>query len=143
MAEFLVYNKDNWMDVISKDRPDLTGKEKVLRKINDDSELNSAEKTAEVFYHTATYNARSQIGDIVEVRENGVGMVGKELQSYALIKVPSILVNKNQYEGSMMDGYMIKYHHRFSLDMSKITLDINKEANLTITQFNNLLTEKI
>lgn len=144
MAEFLVFYKENWMDLLSKDRPDLTGQENVIRKINENTSLNNADKTTAIFKKTMKYNARNQIGDIIERRQNGTGMVGKEPLSFALIKVPPMSFEKAElYTGTLFDGNLYKYKCRCSLNMSSLTLDENKEVELTTSEFNTLLTEKV
>ncbi len=138
MAKFLVFNKENWMDLPSKDRPDLTGHENVQRKINEDSKLNTLEKIGTQMQHTVKYDMRSQIGDIVEARKDSTGMVGKEPLSFALITVPMTDEEAGHYTGGIEDKYLFKY----SLDMSQITLNEKKEGSLTLSRFNFLLTEK-
>lgn len=148
MAEFLVFNKENWMDLPSRARPDLIGYENVQRKINEDSRLDSAQKAVKQEAWTIEYNARSQLGDIVEAREDGFGLCGDEPLSFALIKVPEILlIDAKLYEGAIVTKNLekevvINYNHKSSLDMTKITL-VQNEAILTLSQFNSILTEKI
>lgn len=143
MAEFLIYNKENWMDSPSKQRPDLTGYENVQRKINENSELDGLEKTIQLMDLTQDYNVRHQRDDIVERRQDGFGMCGKEPLAFACIKVIEIpFEDAEQYTKPLIDGYIKKYERKYSLDITKIILDEKKEAKLTLVQFNSLLTEK-
>lgn len=142
MAEFLIFNKENWMDVPSKQRPDLIGYENVQRKIDENGSLNITQKEKAQINITNKYNARSRPGDIVEARQNGFGLCGDEPLSFALIKVPPMsLEDAKRYEGILRDEPRVKYNHKCSLDMSGIIL-IKNETTLTSLQFNSILIEK-
>ena len=97
MAEFLIYNKKHWMDKPSKDRPDLTGYENVIRKIEEGS-LNSLQKDKILNVYNMKYNARHTKGDIVEIREDGSwdktlkNKNSKEPLSFSVIRVEGLPV---------------------------------------------------
>ncbi len=146
-------------------------------------------------YFQNKYNARNQLGDLIEAREDDFGMAGKEPQFFSIIKVPTLSIEdakiyvSARYEEITIElerpklDYLekptldFKYvptitreykvptdvpelgivdidwvtlsgivdrldrRSKYWLDMSKIVLS-NKEATLTIAQFNSALDEK-
>ncbi len=145
MAEFLVFNKDNWMDAPAVQNASKTGYEAVQDAIANDSSLSAIDKTKEQAFTTKNYNCRNLLGDIVESREDGKGFMGKkEPLSYALIEVPEIpFEDSKHYSGSLhFEGFGLLYKCKYSLDLDKIILDKDNIATLTKAQFDSYLTEK-
>lgn len=150
----MVFNKDNWMDVPSKDRPGLIGFENVKRKIEENASLNPLQKTTKQADWLAKFNARTQSNDIIEAREDGYGLCGDEPLSFALIIVPMLLKDALQYtvplafpdivdlNGDITESGHPIYERKYSLDISGIVLDEDKTAALTLIQFHSLLAEK-
>ena len=140
------------MDVLSYQRPDLTGYENVLRKIDLEYGL-GANRDKAIYNHNMKHDSRSLIGDIVEVREDGRGMCGLEPESFALIKVSMDMETAKSYAGAMIEmgdessidaktPEVLHYKHKCKINMVGIKLNKKKEANLSLAQFNARLTVK-
>ena len=145
MAEFLIYNKEHWMDTPSKQRPDLTGYENVIRKINEDTELNVITRTEKLGNVFQKYNRRYQPGDIVEVRKDGKGMCGLEPESFALIEVPISFEIAQEYMQSdkvINEPCTILHRRKYWLDISGIVLNKDKIATIDLVTFNSILKVK-
>ena len=72
MAEFLIYNKTHWMELPSKSNPSMTGYERNHFVIDNNDSLDTSQKIKSKDLLTRKYNARHQVGDIVEARrDNG------------------------------------------------------------------------
>jgi len=98
MAELLIYNKDNWMDLPSKDRPDLTGYENVKRKINLNlNKVKKAQLAKALRLHDEKYAARYQVGDIVEVQEDGFWANRGCGPKFSVVKLPGVSKEKAKY----------------------------------------------
>jgi len=98
MAELLIYNKDNWMDLPSKERPDLTGYENVKRKIKlNPNKLNKGQLAKALRLHDEKYAARYQVGDIVEVQEDGFWDKRGCGDKFSVVKLPGVSKEKAQY----------------------------------------------
>ena len=85
MAEFLIYNKEHWMDVDNKYA--------VWHKKIEDNPIFTDEKQAgNLAKFDRKYEARYQKGDIVEVRPDGSLSVEKHFDSkmFGLLKVPGL-----------------------------------------------------
>lgn len=137
MAEFLIYNQNNWMDMPSKDRPELTGYENVRQKIMDDSSLSLEQSTMALASHEVKYVSRYQPGDIVEARRDG-GLRGKlEEASFAFLQVPSVsLEDGRTYCAPKEDTDPLKTRRReYYVDMTGLILDSHQNASLTDSEF--------
>lgn len=134
MAEFLVYNKEHWMDLPSKDQPEKTGYENVIDKINN-SNYSSSAKTLALFNFIEKYNARSQKGDIIERRKDGIGMVGKELLSFALIKVP-----EKTYESAKQ--YAKSRLKEITKELDTPKLDYTEDAKIGVFKYAGEITRE-
>ena len=148
MAEFLIYNKDHWMDIPSKDRPDLRGYKNVERKILEDSALSIEQRTKKLGLHEMKYTARYQRNDFVEARRDN-GPRGKlEEASFAFLQVPSInLKDGKQYvvpdvDLSDVDHPFILKRRKHYMNMTGLVLDEHKNVSLTNAEFNSRLKVK-
>jgi len=119
MAEFLIYDKDHWMDKLSQE------------------EYN---KLMENPHWAEKFLSRYQRGDIVEVRPDGfwIGPKAKGFnqEAFRIISVPGLKPNK-MYMEALMNGDVTLKRRRFSISTGatqKIT---------TVTSMNDLaLTKK-
>ncbi len=139
MVEFLIYNKDNWMDVPSKQRPDLIGKENVERKITENLQLSLEQRITESHSVDFKYKARDRRGDIIEVRKIDAPSGRKEPLSFAFIIVPLEFEKaKRLYQQKDRDekGELI-HNRKYWIDMTGVVLDAKKEATLTVADFEN------
>ena len=144
MAEFLIYNQDNWMDVPSKSRPGLTGYNNVRQKIMNDSSLSLEHSTLALGHHEMKHERRYRRGDIVEARRDG-GPRGKlEEASFAFLQVPSVSLEEGK-------GYCVKKEdpdytkvrrRKYYIYMVGLVLDSHKNATLTDAQFQSRLKVK-
>ena len=144
MAEFLIFDKDHWMDEPSPDRPDLTGYEDVQRRINDE-QISSEAKTKKLLRLEQKYDARHQRGDIVEAREDGRPRGKKEPESFAFIRVTMPFAEAKEYmrpledvqnEGTKSEIRTLLKRRKYRLDMAGIVLDGKKTATLSLIDFN-------
>ena len=149
MAEFLIYDQDNWMDVPSKDRPDLTGKENVDRKILEE-DLSIEAKTIALGVLQGKYDARYHKGDIVEVREDGAPSGRLEKSGVDFVCVPIAFKDVKQYTMPLLeegidsldpDNPDIKRRRKYWLDMAGLIL-VDHEILLTVSEFNFRLKTK-
>ncbi len=149
MAEFLIYDQDNWMDVPSKQRLDLTGHENVERKILAESGLTIAQRTKKLALHEMKYTARYHRGDIVEARRDGGSRGKSEEASFIFLQVLDIsLEDAKQYAvpdedlsdptGRPVIIKMSKYY----VNLTGLILDKHKNVSLTSTEFNSRLKVK-
>ena len=137
MAEFLIYDIDNWMDMPSKDRPELTGHENVQQKIVADSSLSLEQSTLALGHHEIKYVSRYRRGDIVEARRDG-GPRGKlEEASFAFLQVPNIILKDGRaYCVPKEDPDPLKTKRRgYCVDMTGLVLDSHQNASLTDSEF--------
>ncbi|MCP4648833.1 MAG: hypothetical protein GY853_01955 [PVC group bacterium] len=147
MAKFLIYNKIHYYELPSKSEPAKSGYERNQDKITD-SVLTPSQKIEKQVQLTQKYDARSQQGDIVEIRKDDAKLCGKEPLSFALIDVPEIKFEEavKKYHGALIEEVegrkYLKRQAKSSLDISGIILNKEKEATINLEQFNNLLTEK-
>jgi hypothetical protein len=139
MAEFLVYNQEHWMDLPSKERPDLTGFENVKRKIQENKEGFTPEQVAKKLkLLNDKYNQRYKKGDVVEVKEDGFWRKRKGFGSehFALIHVPGLsgieaLKYQEPDQEVSKNPHRVKYHkRRYTFDMNKIPLNRKKKATV-------------
>ncbi len=145
MAEFVVFNKMNWMDMPSRVRPDLTGYVNVKRKIEEAAGPGIEAQTVrlfELFKMDKKYEMRYQRGDVVEVRRDNGPRGSKEPESFAFISVPIDLATAKQYKQIDRDGDDIKHNRKYWIDMTGLVLDKDKQAELTLGEFNNRLKVK-
>ncbi len=144
MAEFLIYNKDHWMDVPSKSRPELTGYENVKQKVLDDSSLSLEQSTLALGHHEIKHERRWQRGDIVEARRDGGPRGRLEEASFAFLQVPSIsLKDGKAYCVTKEDPDYTKARRReHYIYMVGLILDSHKTAILTDAQFRSRLKVK-
>ena len=82
MAEFLIYNKEHWMDSLTQKEID--------------------EQVAKNEHFMDKYNARYQKGDIVEVQPNGFWTDGKRkgfgFYAFALVTIPNMSLKECQFD---------------------------------------------
>ncbi len=136
MAEFLIYNKDHWMDVPSKDRPDSLGYDNVVRKINEKPML-TANRVKALSLHWTKYTARYRPDDIVEVRESGRPRGKLEPEAFLFIDVPELsFKNAKQYmqahEDKTDSENPVLLHMRiYGIDTTGLSMD----DTLTAAQF--------
>ena len=141
MAEFLIYNKTHWMDLPSKDFPELIGYENVRQKIMANEALTLEQSTKALILHQRKYDVRYVVGDIVEVRRDGAPSGRLEITGVDFISVPMTLANAKHFMEPLLDGESIKYRRRYRIDMTGVVLT-NHEATLTLAEFNNRLKVK-
>ncbi len=141
MAEFLIYNKTHWMDLPSKDFPELMGFENVRQKIMANSALSLEQSTKALILHQRKYDARHMAGDIVEVRRDGAPSGRLEKNGVDFIRVPIAFEDATQYMKPRMDGDMLLHRRKYWIDMTGIILS-DHEASLSVAEFNNRLKVK-
>ena len=147
MAEFLIYNQDNWLDLPSKNRPDLTGKENVERKILE-KDYTLAQRIKALALFEMKYEARSRRGDIVESRIDNGPRGKKEEESFAFVQVIGISQEDGKsYAGPHLDltdqtRPMLIHRSKCYIDMTGLILDDNKNVILSSVEFNNRLKVK-
>ena len=120
MAEFLVYNKENWMDA-------LTQKQIDEHLVDDDDFMTK-------------YNARDQKGDIIEVREDGYWTDGKRKgfgsPAFSLVTIPGMSYSEAQYllemyfEDPDADEQKILKNRKHQMDTVQISFDAKNKAEL-------------
>lgn len=137
MAELLVYNKDNWMDMPSKERPDLTGKENVERKIQEQP-FTLEQRIKNLAALEIKYEARDLRGDIIEVREDNAPRGKMEIDSFIFLQV-SGLQNAIQYGQRDRDTRKRKYR----VDLTGLQPDKDGNIKLTKNQFLNRVENKV
>ncbi len=140
MAEFLIYNKTHWMDLPSKDRPDLLGYDNVTQKINEGPML-AADRSKALANHWHGYTSRYRPGDIVDVRKDGAPSGRLEKTGVDFISVPMTFANAKHFMEPLLDGESTKYRRRYQIDMAGVVLT-DHEATLTLAEFNNRLKVK-
>ena len=151
MAEFLVLNQDHWIDLPSKDRPDLIGKDNVERKILE-APMTIEARTKSLFNLQSKYDARTQKGDIVEVREDGRTPGWLEKESYMFIEVPEMHFEEaKQYmklhtEGEkgtigVLDTWRILHKCKYWIDMTGLVSD--GDSRVTLNKANMLSRIKV
>ena len=141
MAEFLIYNKTHWMDLPSKDFPELMGFENVRQKIMANSALALEQSTKALLLHQRKYDARHMPGDIVEVRKDGAPSGRLEKTGVDFIRVPIAFEVAKQFMVPHMDGDIILHRRKYQIDMTGVVL-VDHEASLTLAEFNNRLKVK-
>ena len=141
MAEFLVYNKTHWMELPSKDFPELIGFENVRQKIMANSALSLEQSTKALLLHQRKYDARYMAGDIVEVRKDGAPSGRLEKNGVDFIRVSMAFEDAKQYMGPHVDGETLLHQRKYWIDMTGIVLS-DHEASLTLAEFNNRLKVK-
>ncbi len=149
MAEFLIYDRDNWMDVPSKDRPALTGHENVRQKIMNDSSLSLEQSTMALGFHEMKYTARHQRGDIVEARRDG-GPRGKlEEASFAFLQVLSVSLEEARGYCepkldllSLNETLPVVYRRGHYIDRTGLVFDSHRNVSLTESEFRSRLKVK-
>lgn len=115
MAEFLIYDKNHWMDSLTQEQID--------------------EYTAKDASFPDKYSRRLQLGDVIEVRPDGYwDRRGFDKECYGVLKVPNLVDAKlDEYGSSLYSGIglaenMIK---RRRYNFSNIIFDpLFKEAEL-------------
>ncbi len=148
MAEFLIYERDNWMDVPSKDRPDWTGYENVEQKILAKPGLTVEQKTKKLGLHEMKYTARYQKGDIVEARKDSAPRGRLEEASFLFLQIPSIsLKDAKQYAKPLTDLTDVDYpimlkRRKYYVNIMGLSFDEHKNVSLTSTEFNSRLKVK-
>ncbi len=127
MAEFLVFNKTHWYDLPSIKNPGMTGLERNHSIIDNNISLTSAQKIKAKESLTLKYNARYQMGDIVEVREDGYWSKkhGFSKTSFALVTVKDMSFNAAKY---LMQAQIVGPRRRYKVDLTQISLNTEKMA---------------
>ncbi len=142
MAEFLIYNKTHWMDLPSKDFPELIGFENVRQKIMANEALTLEQSTKALIINQWKYDMRDQPGDIIEVRRDNGPRGSKEAESFAFITVPMELETAKQFVRVYVVNDEVKHKCKYWIDMVGLVLDKDKQAELTLAEFNNRLKAK-
>ncbi len=119
MAEFLIYNKDHWMDALTP--------EKVAEYVK---------KYPKTFQ--TKYDARYQRGDIVEVREDGfyTSTLKGDLSKWAfrVVVVEGFKVDKKYTESIIQGGVMLKKRRYNILDgATKDIYTVSKIEDIILT----------
>ena len=121
MAEFLIYNKDHWMDSLTQ------GQIRGYTKNNP----NFMDK----------YNARYQRGDIVEVREDGFytntlkgDLTQASTGAFRYVSIPGLEADK-AYMEPVMGGDTIAKRRRYSIQdgNTKTVHSVTNIADITLT----------
>ncbi len=112
MAEFLIYNKEHWMDV---DNAYAVWR----KKIEDNPIFTVAERARNLVKFDRKHDARYQRGDIVEIRPDGYWSIEKHFDAkmFALLKVPGL-----SFEDA--ESYMERWHRDVS-----VTQTLNNAIN--------------
>ncbi len=146
MAEFLIYDQDNWMDVPSKQRPDLTGYKNVERKILEESGLTIEQRTKKLGLHEMKYAAKYQRGDIVEARRDNGPRGRLEEASFLFLQVAGLsLEDARAYcveDGNADLIYPVSHRRKYYLDRTGLVVDEHKNISLTQAEFNSRLKVK-
>ena len=128
MAEFLVYDKEHWMDSMPQRRFDellARDGDKWLKK----------------------YNSRYQKGDIIEVRPDGFWTDGRRKgfgsEHFALIVVPGLSVRdaEKYTEAVELDGLPVK-RRRYAVKMAEVSLDVNSKVTIAARDIVTKLDDK-
>ncbi len=138
MAEFLIYDQDNWMDVPSKDRPDLRGYKNVERKILEESGLTIERRTEKLGQHDIKYMRRYQRGDPIEARQDSGPRGNKEEASFIFLQVLGLSLK----DAKVYCAQRIDKRRSYYIDLTGLVIDEHKTASLSISQFNSRLKVK-
>jgi len=124
MAEFLVYNKEHWMDALSP--------MEVAVRIANDSRFKEA------------YDTRDRKGDVIEVRPDGFWTDGKRkgfgaAKGFALLVVPGLKAETaKKYQRELYDDPTLPNrerkllnNHRYNVRIAQVTLSADKKATFT------------
>lgn len=131
MAEFLIYDKDHWMDSLTQ------------KQINDNEKEHPGFKDK--------YNRRYQRGDIIEVQEDGFWTqkrAGFGSHAFSLIVVPGLLLEtalqftRPLEDTTDPDNPIVTYRRKFQVNMSQFNFDENKIATVNLTEFNGKILVK-
>ncbi len=143
MAEFLIYNKQHWMELPSKNNPSMTGYERNHVMVDTDSKLTIAQKIEKKDALTQKYNRRYQMGDIVEARQDGGPRGKKEEESFIFLQVPSInLETAKGYCISLESADMTIRRRKYFVEMAGLILDSHNNVGLTESVFYSRLKVK-
>ena len=89
------------------------------------------------------YSARYQLGDIIEVREDGKPRGKREPESFLFLKVPGtvkqfkdLTVERKNAEGRP------EKRREYTVDLTGIIFDKNKTASITYVDFNSRVRKK-
>ena len=142
MAKFLIYNKTHYYDLPSRLEPAKTDFERLWDNI-DGLPIPELEKLDKKIKLQDSYDRKSILGDIVEIREDDNHLCKKELDAYILIYVDVDISTARQYQVAAVDGATILHKFKYNLDISGITVNpVTKEATLTLSNFLSRLTDK-
>lgn len=133
-VEFLVYNKENWMDSLTQEQID----EHIAKNPK---------------FMEEKYNIRDQKGDIIEVRPGGYWTDGKRKgfgsHAFALVTILGLSYeDARHYQDSYVDDLYKRdkktlKRHRYQIDMTQISLDAEKKATFTNTSNAHLIDKSI
>ena len=134
MAELLIYNKEHWMDNLTP--------------------LEVSQRSKDSKHFLEKYNARTQKGDIVEVRKDKAPHTEIEKASFAIIKVPGLSYEDGRYlMEPLTDENMTGFNkiakrrkHYINKDFLpsniKDELDQGKIVSITVTELNTAKVQK-
>ena len=146
MADFLIMDKPNWREIPSKERPELTGHENVVRKISEDDNLSSGEKAGKLILEGRKYDGRYRLNDIVQVRPHGFGMCGEEPLSFKILRVDGVKQGDYDvgayFDLSDMDNFKAANSWVY-LDGSGIVFNKDKIAEIDKAKFDTIFRVKI
>ena len=126
MAEFLIYNKDHWMDNINQE------------------EYNKLVSTPQGQYR---YLMRYQRGDFVEVREDNAPHTAQERQSFIILKVPEIS-KKDALYLQVCDKKVMMKRRQYRVDITNLSqankdkIDAKQSVSMSLTEFNAVKVKK-
>ena len=119
MAEFLLYNKDHWMDALSQ------------------ADIN--EHIAKNKHFQQKYDSRYQKGDVVEVRPDGYWTDGTRKgfgsNSFALLTIPGMSLEdaKKYTEPEEIIENEIRTtvkRRKYQIDLAQVSLSVDKKAQV-------------
>ena len=137
----------HWYDLPAKHNPAQTGYEQNVSKIDASAELNPTDKINARAELKRKYDARYLVGDIIDVRQDTLGMCGLEPDSFLLIKVPGMTFDE-AFEYSQRSNYIggtgkekIKNRRKYNIDISGLTFS-SKTITLTVDEFKKRISNK-
>ncbi len=123
------------MDEPDEFKPSNTGYQDVVERILI-TPMATDVRTKKLMLHNMKYEARSRLGDIVEVRKNHNLKGSKEHLSFAFISVPDMSLGEGKkYGQSHLNGETLLHKHLYWVDISTIILNAKKEATLNKADF--------
>lgn len=141
MIEFLIYNKIHWYDRELAKNPNWLSQQQI--RIDGDSHKSVLECIHAKKELIRKYGARYRIGDIVDVRNDGLPRGGKEESLFIFLRVPLDFETAKQYVGSLKNAENRPIRHsQYAIDLDGLTADARSTIRINKRDFLNRVKEK-